>query len=95
VISLVIKFARFGPDGAIAPTVRGLQASARKNNKRLCAAIRVSHPSHQPHHPLMSAWTRYEGWVLREHCASPQQQEFFDLGRDGSNKTADKSYDAG
>ena len=34
VISLVIRLARFAPDGAMAPTLRGLLANARKNNKR-------------------------------------------------------------
>jgi hypothetical protein len=47
VISLVIRLARLAPDGAIAPTERGLQARARKNNKTSCAAIGVSHPFQQ------------------------------------------------
>jgi hypothetical protein len=36
----------------MAPTLRGLQASARKNNKRFCAAMRASHPFHQAASPV-------------------------------------------
>src|SRR4051794_39557618 len=70
VISLVIRLARSAPDGAIAPTLKGLWANARKNSKTFCVAMRVSYPSSQRHHRLLSGSMRYEGRTLWEHCAT-------------------------
>jgi hypothetical protein len=80
VISLVIRLARLAPEGAIAPTLRGLNARERKNNKTSCIAMKfVIHIVNRLRRP-MPEWTPYEGSTLSKHCVSQQKRKNFRYG---------------
>lgn len=95
VISLVIRLARFAPEGAIAPTLRGLNAKARKNNKTLCAAIGVSHPSDQT---ASSADVGMGAGMRDARCGNIalqlQPQKISDAKRSANRRCGDGVYEA-